>query len=389
MLTKLIAALALLTCLAPAALASDHIDGPLTTKLRLADLTDLYAFPTPGKAGHLTVILNSFPVAPTDAAFSEKVGHNLIFRKAAVKGSGESFFFETSEEAQISCTFAGDKGDQTFSCKGANDLEDSGKVGEWGDTSGGLRVFAGLRSDPFFFNGFWAKKAAEKGVIDKPSDSDIMSHTNILSIVLEIDVTKLFKGGASMIAVAAESMALDGSGKRLDRVGRPEITNVSLVAHGEEKDLRDGYNEDRPFQVSAAKQQSYKERLVTNINFYDKTDRKKNWEDRQRDAMAALLADDFLVTDITKPCGEPAFMEIEKSILQHKAYTTCGGRKPTDDIMDVLFTFYIAGLDGARVRDGVDKPFVAVSGSFPYLAAPDLTFLGKTQALIKRKLMGL
>jgi hypothetical protein len=393
---KNLLALALLTPLSTGAYASDHIDGPITTKHRVADLTDLYAFPTPKKPGFLTLILDSYPVVHPAGHYADKVSNTFFLRKAAVKGSGESFFFETSDEASITCTWVTPEAteEHVVNCKGPNGLEASSaydKVSDWADGAG-MRVFSGMRSDPFFFNGIWAKKAAEKGVIGSPSNMDIMAHTNCLTVVLEIDTAKLFKGGASLIAVAAEATTQDAPGapvRRLDRVGRPEITNVSLVAHGDEKDLRDGYNLDRPFQVPAANQQAYKERLVTNIGFYDKTDGKKNWDDRAKDTFASVLADDFLVTDITKPCGEPSFLEIEKSVLQHKAYQTCGGRKPTDDIMDILFTYYIAGLDGARIRDGVDKPFMDISGSFPYLAEPDLSILGKAQALIKRKLMGL
>src|SRR5262245_13054084 len=36
--------------------ASDHLDGPVTTARRAADLTDLFAYPTPGQPGFLTII---------------------------------------------------------------------------------------------------------------------------------------------------------------------------------------------------------------------------------------------------------------------------------------------------------------------------------------------
>src|SRR5881397_1943328 len=35
--------------------ASDHIDGPITTKHKVGDLTDLFAFPTPNASGSLTL----------------------------------------------------------------------------------------------------------------------------------------------------------------------------------------------------------------------------------------------------------------------------------------------------------------------------------------------
>jgi hypothetical protein len=42
--------------------ASDHIDGPVTQKNRVADLTDFFAFSTPNKPGFLSLIIDTYPV---------------------------------------------------------------------------------------------------------------------------------------------------------------------------------------------------------------------------------------------------------------------------------------------------------------------------------------
>ncbi|MGZ3742016.1 MAG: DUF4331 family protein, partial [Bdellovibrionota bacterium] len=85
--------------------ASDHIDGPVTMKNRVADLTDLYVFPTPKKPGTLSVILDTYPLVGKAGHFSDKVTYTLRFRRAAIKGTGDHPFFDTTDEQTLVCTF--------------------------------------------------------------------------------------------------------------------------------------------------------------------------------------------------------------------------------------------------------------------------------------------
>lgn len=98
-----------------------------------------------------------------------------------------------------------------------------------------------------------------------------------------------------------------------------------------------------------------------------------------------MLVDDFLVVDISRPCDQPAYLDIERSLVARTPYKTCGGRKPADDIMDTLYTLYSGGLNGKRIRDGVARPSRTLLTEFPWLAAPDFsrpsaikTFLSNT-----------
>jgi hypothetical protein len=255
-----------------------------------------------------------------------------------------------------------------------------------------MRLFAGMRTDPFFFNSDWATAASTKGKILPPKDDNVMNRINVLSLVMEVDLAKLFGGSVPMVAVAAEAFAQDNPQapvRRMDRLGRPEITNVSLVAGEGAADLRDQYNLDQPFRVSKANQDAYRERLVKNIAYYDALDGKKAWIDTDRDLLANLLVDDFLLVDLAKPCTGSTFLEIEKALVAHKPHQSCGGRLPDDDIMDVLFTLYIAGLNGERVRDGVDAPARPASSAFPYLQEPDLSVIAKGKAFLARKILGI
>ncbi len=374
--------------------ASDHIDGPVTTAHRVADLADLFAFPTPAQPGFLTIILDAYPLVPGNGHFSDKVTYTILVRRASIRESGGSAYFETGEEVALDCTFETPEvtANHVVTCASANGLGAQTKYGAVSDADrgAGIRLYAGMRADPFFLNADFFSDAIA-GKLDPPDASNTMIGANVLSLVLELDLGRLYGNRPALVAVAAETTTRDAPGaplRRLDRVGRPEITNLSMAPRNE-PDLRDLYNLDRPFRVSAARQNIYQEKLARNIAFFDALDGRKDWPDRERDELARLIADDSLIVDVSKPCPAQSFLEIERSVLQHKAHQTCGGRRPDDDIMDALYTLYVAGWNGRPVRDGVDRPAAAVAARFPYLAAPDLGFWSMVRVSLARWFLGI
>ena len=379
------------------ALASDHIDGPVTQGHRVADLTDFYAFPTPNKPGSLSLILNTYPMVSSKGHFTDKATFTFLIRKASIKGTKQNSKFSTSDEVVINCSFQtpDDINKHTVNCKSTNGLAASNRYNVAGPINVGddFRLYAGMRSDPFFFNAEFAGAAASKGIILPAIGANAMSGINCLSIAIEIEMKKLYpQNPGGKLALAVEVITKDSPSsplRVLDRIGRPEVTNVSMVSHPGDAELRDRYNIDRPFMVQAGAASAYEARLMKNISFYDAIDNKQNWQPADATAMAKLLADDFLVLDMDKVCKGDSFLEIERAMLLGNSDVSCGGRKPTDDIMDKLFTVYIGGLNGARVTDGIDQPNKAISNNFPYLAEPSLDFLSLTKAGIARKLLGL
>lgn len=369
--------------------ASDHIDGPVTTAHRVADLSDLFAFPTPGEPGFLTVILDAYPLVPGSGHFSDKVTYTVLVRRAAIVESGGTTSIETGEEVAVDCTFETPEvtADHVATCRSSNGLRAQSRYGvvDVADRGAGFRLYTGMRADPFFLDAAFFSDAIA-GKLDPPAGSNTMIGANVLAVVLELDLARLFGDPPTLVAVAAEATTRDAPRaalRRLDRVGRPEITNLSLAPRNE-PDLRDLYNLDRPFQVPGARRNLYQERLAGNIAFFDALDGRKNWADRDREALARLLVDDALIVDLGKPCPAQSFLEIERAVLRHEAHRTCGGRRPDDDIMDVLYTLYVAGWDGAAVSDGVDHPAVKVAAGFPYLVAPDLGFWSKVRVYLAR-----
>lgn len=372
-------------------LSSDHIDGPITTKHAVADLTDLFVFPTPNTPGSLTLILNAYPFAPSYAHFPERVTYTFLIRKAEISSAGGRPTFQTGEEVRLCCEFKTphDSAKHTVTCKSSSGVQATSLVNQSSST-GDFRVFAGLRSDPFFFNGKWAVSVSTRGVLLPPQKRNSMNSLNVLSIVIDIETSKLFAGPLpSLLAVTATTTTQDDATspvRQLDRIGRPEITNVTMVANGA-KDLRDLYNKEPPFS-SPGDVGSYRTRLRDNIAFYDHIDGKVEWAEVDKDALADLLLNDFLVIDLAKPSGSDAFFEIERALLDGRDHVTCGGRKPADDIMDTLLTYYINRGLGPAVHDGVDKPEKAISDSFPYLAPPSTGLWAKAKAAFARWYFG-
>ncbi|MEM7429630.1 MAG: DUF4331 family protein, partial [Pseudomonadota bacterium] len=250
------------------------------------------------------------------------------------------------------------------------------------------QFFIGLRSDPFFFDGKWSKEVSANGIIPEKSGSNIMAKMNILTFAVELDRRQVFGGAFDLLAVAAEAyeLAADGSaGKPLDRVGRPEITNVSLVARGGAPDLRDQYNQDAPFNIATAHSEAYRTRLAENIRFYDRLDDNNvNWTEPEIEKFTAVLVDDFLVLDITKPCKGNNYLEIERTALEGEAHQTCGGRELSDDVMDRIYNIYINNNQSDPVSDGVDKPGKPLLADFPYLAKPDIGPAAAGKAAVAR-----
>ena len=138
-------------------------------------------------------------------------------------------------------------------------------------------------------------------------------------------------------------------------------------------ELRDIYNAEDTFNVSPTYAGAYRARLNANLPFFDRLDGRIDWppDDRGVHPLTEMLLADFLVVDTTKPYSDSSFLEIERAVLAGRPHTTCGGRPPDDDIVDILYTLLVGGLDGPRISDGVDGPTQAAARSFPYLNGPN------------------
>jgi hypothetical protein len=140
--------------IATAALAADHQDGAAVLTDPSTDINDVFAW-TSTDGTRLNLVMDVFPAATTAAKFSNVAQYVFHTTSSSAYGTAAT----ASED--ILCTF---DTSQIISCWGGGEYVhgDASSTSGIASTSGKLRVFAGLRDDPFFFNldGFKATAAA-------------------------------------------------------------------------------------------------------------------------------------------------------------------------------------------------------------------------------------
>jgi hypothetical protein len=160
----------------------------------------------------------------------------------------------------------------------------------------------------------------------------------------------------------------------VDHAAIVEVTTM-MLAGGPLDGLLDPYNQEDPFAIRrAAFASTFADRLAR----FDAYDKKVDWSADQQSAWVSRVATgNYVVVDTDKPCGDfnapHTYLEIERTHLLGRDHTTCGGRMPNEDAMDVTLNFLIRGpqasaLDDEAVRDGVDEATHKSGAAFPYLA---------------------
>jgi len=144
---KWIVTLAVLAVLAstPLARAADHADGPLASMDPSADITDVFAWMS-ADASKVYLVMDLVRNATASSKFSDQVQY--VFHTASSSAFGQP----AAAPVNVICAF---DAAQTVQCWAGEESYVSGNAsGSAGITSsdGKLRVFAGLRNDPFFFN---------------------------------------------------------------------------------------------------------------------------------------------------------------------------------------------------------------------------------------------
>jgi Polyketide cyclase / dehydrase and lipid transport/Domain of unknown function (DUF4331) len=361
---------------------SDHIDGPRSIGDPVADITDLFAFTSPENPARTVVALNVFPGAGAEAIFSNALEHSIAIRRVTVAGTGEGAKFQASDqETRFSCRFGVlERGgpDAKPVQRGTCTLPDGrtlplivNDAKGAATPEGDFRVFAGLRSDPFYLA--WNVAVMRK-------TPNIIQHDNVLSIVIDFDTRRVLdpdKG--SLFGAIGETVPQPRPGvpvgqepPRIDWVGRPEQTNVRLNNPGVRHavDLRDLWNQQTPFAIAEEVKPLFLQRLKESFENYDMRDGKADWTPAALAANANVFLDDFLLFDVSKTITDASHLEIEKSTINGRPYQTGGGRTLDANSIDILLTWLINRdrefLQGGAT--GATKPGTKV---FPYFASPN------------------
>jgi Domain of unknown function (DUF4331) len=366
---------------------SDHISGPRALSDPIADITDVYAFPSPERSGRLVLVMNTLPFAKPWDALSEGLIYRIRLRPltAGAPGNG-ALFMARDDELVFDCVFAPHvhaNGHRRFEQEGACTTPAGETVtfrvnDPAGGEGHGVRVFAGARWDPFIMDAPAALRTIATGKLQFTDPSSIfLDGKDVLSLVVELDTALL--GDADLVAVVAETLTRGVFNVRIERVGRPEVKNMMLAPKqfdpvNRELEIRDLYNSEDAFGLADGYLAAYRARLNANLAFWDGLDGKADWAlgEGGSHPLTELVLADHLVVDVTQPYVEQgSYLEIELAALRGEAHRTCGGRTLNDDAMDTMFTQLINAGNGPVIRDGVDRSSRPATREFPYLAEPN------------------
>ena len=369
---------------------SDHISGPRALADPIADITDVYAFPSPQSPERLVLVLNTLPMAKPSDLFSAGLLYRFRLR-ALTPPAGDASgwgFVPGAEEVVLDCVFdppehvsdpiTGQPAhEQHGTCVTPRGEQVSFRVDDGdGGMAPGIRVFAGIRWDPFIMDARAALATiATRKLAFTDAGSIFLDGKNVLSIVVELDLDAL--PDWTLVGVVAETLTRGEFNVRIERVGRPEVKNMMLAPKdfdpvNRDLEIRDLYNMDDAFHLGDSYAGAFRSRLDANLAFWDGLDGRMDWpigEDGSH-PLTDLLLGDYLVVDVTRPYVEHgSFLEIELAARRGEPHRTCGGRTLNDDVMDTIFTQLVNAGEGPTIRDGVDSASRPGTLAFPYLAA--------------------
>jgi hypothetical protein len=153
------------------AMSSDHQDSPTTVNRPGADITDVFVFPSPANAANVVLAMDVHPLI-TSAMAGGPTGTGVTFDPGVLYQFKIAHGTNTTEDTVIQFTVNGTGANQTITMHGpaapfstgatapiVNTVVNNNTLtipfnGTSGAQSNGINVFAGLRSDPFYFDLF-------------------------------------------------------------------------------------------------------------------------------------------------------------------------------------------------------------------------------------------
>jgi hypothetical protein len=232
--------------------ASDHQDAPLTVNRPGADITDVYVFPDPHDAARVVLAMDVWPLIPTGMGTSKSFDPGVLYQFKI--GTGDHY----KEDLVVQFKATGVGQAQQIAVSGPTAPSETGvsstllpSVGDvaynaQATLSNGMRVFAGPREDPFFFDltQFYAIQpdrnfanqpnvpTAIAGCFRNPA-TDFLAGFNVLSFVVDMPralLADVKTGRPGLIHVWATTSLPDAGAPtytQVERLGRPAIKEAT------------------------------------------------------------------------------------------------------------------------------------------------------------------
>ena len=407
-------ALALLT---PASLrASDHADTAANFNRPGADLADVYLFPSPMNNNNVVLVMDSHPLIPAGQGGSVSFDPNVLYQ-FKIDTTGDYV-----EDLVIQARFSGTGQGQRVLISGpykpgnvgtnnvfARPYSTIGTINTIFSPTPGMAVFAGVRSDPFFFdlaqffailpdrqtpgsgkqvdypsimaadtpqmNGFRGFPAGS-GYNTSPA-SDLLASFNVLSIVVELPRAALINGGNGKIGLWETTSILAGAPNfqfsQQDRLARPAV-NEALATVSQSRHATNNAATPVAVNGSMGDATTIKSDILAFMNF------PAGRSAAIANVLAAVLVPDVMIADLSNLTDKASYLGVETGGATGGKF---GGRALTDDIIDIdlgaIFGGIIPAL-GLAPDDHNELPQFATDNvgphsdymltTFPYLGNP-------------------
>ena len=385
--------------------ASDHADTAENYNRAGADLADVFIFPSPTNANNVVLAMDLHPLIPAGQGGNVSFDPNVLYQ----------FKMDTTgdyvEDLVIQARFMGSGPGQRVVISGPARPYTTGTTAVFGRpyaTTGaintsfspapGMVVFAGARSDPFFFdlNRFFAilpdRMTPSTGQqVDFPSimaadtpqvngfrgfpansgfdsspASDLLASLNVLSIVVELPRAAL---GGGMIRLWETTNVSSGAPNfnfiQQDRLARPAVNEALATVTARRHEANNKVNPTDDFG-------QIKNDILAFMNF------PAGRSPAIANALASVLTPDVMVADLSQP-GKASYLGVETGGFTGGKF---GGRDLKDDIIDIdlgaIFGNVIPAL-GLAPDDGKELPQFTTDNigphtdllaTFPYLGVP-------------------
>ncbi len=399
--------------------SSDHQDSPTVVARPGADITDVFAFPSPGNPKAVDFVMDVVPLIPAGLASEYSFDPSVLYQFKIAHGPVGSAH---QEDSVLQMTASGKGAQQKLTLYGSNDPAPYGtlntahtKLGTFAfnqptNLYPGVKVFAGPRADPFFFdlfqffkilpdrdyankrtgdmlgtstptfNGYAAGSTsggAGKGYACSTAPStnaltQIGGGFNVLSIVVEVPRALLPRYGSSVIHVwATTSLPAKTSYK-----GKLAYQQIELLSRPAVKELFETFND---HSVTNVQSPYFDGTLHNSIAYF-----MKNVAGRSpaiSNTVASVLWPNEILADVSQP-GPAAYLGVETGGATGSKF---GGRGLTDDVIDtslgVVFGNTISAL-GLAPDDGKENNCLTnehvssgqggrqTQAAFPYVTTP-------------------
>ena len=344
--------------IAPRVEGADHKDGARATAEVKADINDVYAFRSPENANNVVFAMTVNPLTPPSqngsATLDPSVSYNLHIDQTG----------DLVPDITATFRFVGD----TFTVSGLGATPVSGQVTPLSattaiapvvNTAGPIRIFVGLRDDPFIMDLVGIKAFLANPVTPvtgvRPAGQtpvDAFGGTNVSMILVELPVATVTGGTSSTAGTVRAWASTSRAGVQIDRMAIPGI-NVLVIPEAQ----KDAFNSATPatsiaqFGATFTAQITAVRASVVNALPAENGGPLGNLTPAQ---VTAALAADAVTIDFSKPLAFP------------------NGRQLQDDVVNAALGVVLNRGGAAGISDAVDSLDRPVTATFPYAAAPQL-----------------